>query len=104
MIMYFLVMYFIYEQQITLALTILKVISTCITFFTNSLFLALFQYINKMHLRMESQHIENTKMLDGMHEGLLIISKMNNDLMFCNNSAQKLLGAAIENYEIFATS
>ena len=38
---------------------------------------------------------QNVKLLDGMHEGLLVVSKKDKDLLFCNKPAQKLLTGAI---------
>ena len=35
------------------------------------------------------------RLLDGMHEGLLIVSKTQKDIMFCNRPAQKLFTGAI---------
>ena len=35
--------------------------------------------------------MENIKLLDGMHEGLLILSTKDKKVMFCNKPSQKLL-------------
>ena len=35
--------------------------------------------------------MENAKLLDGMHEGLLILSKKERRIMFCNSPVDKLL-------------
>ena len=43
---------------------------------------------------------ENIKLLDNMHEGVLILSKENNQAMFCNKSAQKLLLRIVNHHEI----
>lgn len=56
-------------------------------------------YISQMHSRMKSSNIENSKLLNGMHEGLLIVSKTTNEAMFCNYPAQKLLKGAIDKFE-----
>ena len=32
-------------------------------------------YISELHLKMKIMNIENAKLLDGMHEGVLILSK-----------------------------
>ena len=37
-----------------------------------------------------------------MHEGVLILSKENNQAMFCNKSAQKLLLRIVNYYEIIS--
>ena len=39
--------------------------------------------------------VENMKLLDGMHEGLLILAQDTKQVMFCNKTAQKLLIRAI---------
>ena len=65
-----------------------------------TLFAMLLIYIQTLHRRMRTFNFENVKLLDGMHEGLLILQKppasMNsmrlaNEIMFCNRSAEKLL-------------
>ena len=48
-------------------------------------------YISKLHIKMRNKNAENVKLLDGMHEGLLILSKSEMTTMFCNRPAQKLL-------------
>ena len=41
-------------------------------------------YISELHNRMNILNESNIKLLDGMHEGLLILSKTTNLSMFCN--------------------
>ena len=48
-------------------------------------------YISKLHNKLDTVNVENVKLLDGMHEGLLIISKKEMSTMFCNKPAQKIL-------------
>ena len=65
-----------------------------------SVFGVLFLYITKLHNQMKDTVAENMKLLDGMHEGLLILRKDpttpdNKKIMFCNRPAQKLLKGAI---------
>lgn len=40
---------------------------------------------------MTTINVENVKLLDGMHEGLLILSKTDCKAMFMNKTAQKLI-------------
>ena len=44
---------------------------------------------------MNSLNQSNMKLLDGMHEGLLIISRKNKEVMFCNKPSQKFLEKAL---------
>ena len=37
----------------------------------------------------------NLKLLDGMHEGVLILSKANRSVLFCNKPSEKFLEAAL---------
>ena len=53
------------------------------------------EYISGLHRRMKITNTENMRLLDGMHEGLLVVSKKDKDLLFCNKPAQKLLTGAI---------
>lgn len=65
-------------------LAALYVVVTCLV-------AAVIFYISKLHLKLASINIENVKLLDGMHEGLLIISKRDRQTMFCNFPAQKII-------------
>ena len=44
-------------------------------------------YISMLHKRIKSNNTQNVKLLDNMHEGLLILSKTDKATMFCNKSA-----------------
>ena len=50
--------------------------------------------IGRLHSKLKTAICENTKLLDGMHEGLLILSK-DKTIMFCNKPAKKLLIGAV---------
>ena len=52
-------------------------------------------YISKLHNKLDTVNVENVKLLDGMHEGLLIISKKEKSTMFCNKPAQKILNSLL---------
>ena len=38
----------------------------------------------ELQTKLKDLNGENIKLLDGMHEGLLILSKSNKNVMFCN--------------------
>ena len=57
----------------------------------------IFLFIAKLQTRLKSFNIENIELLDGMHEGLLILSKTDKKVMFCNKPSQKLLEGALQN-------
>ena len=63
-----------------------------VCFFAMGLF-----YVSKLHLQLKSYNVENIKLLDGMHEGLLILKKSNKGVMFSNKQSQKLLEGALSN-------
>ena len=52
-------------------------------------------YVSKLHLKLKGYNVENIKLLDGMHEGLLILQKSNKGVMFSNKQSQKLLEGAL---------
>jgi hypothetical protein len=55
-------------------------------------------YISQLHQRMKTLNTANIKLLNGMHEGLLILSKAETSdysIMFCNKSAAKVFTGAI---------
>ena len=79
-------------KSLTLQSIVLKISQIIGVFALNTLFAALIQYITTLHDRLKTMNFENIRLLDGMHEGLLILTKtksthMKNELMFCNNSA-----------------
>ena len=50
-------------------------------------------YISQLHEQLEFSNEENVKLLDGMHEGLLIFNREDDEkkhIMFCNSPARKL--------------
>ena len=49
--------------------------------------------VSKLQTKLSTTNIENAKLLDGMHEGLLILSKNDQKTMFCNKPAQKIINA-----------
>ena len=82
-----------------LHLFVIKLFMAAGTFAINALLSMILLYISSLHSRMKSSNVENTKLLDAMHEGLLILSKADNESMFCNFPAQKLLKNAFEYFE-----
>ena len=44
-------------------------------------------YISQLHLKLKTFNVENSKLLNGMHEGLLILKKSNKDIMFSNKQS-----------------
>ena len=62
----------------------------------NIIFATLFVYIASLHDRMRRMILQNAKLLNGMHEGLLILSKLDQSILFVNRPAQKLLTSVID--------
>ena len=54
-------------------------------------------YISQLHVKIYTQHEENAKLLDGMHEGLIILSKQlpYRKVLFSNKPIEKFLNNAI---------
>ena len=55
----------------------------------------LFVYISSLHEKTQCTIRQNAKLLNGMHEGLLILSKLDKSILFVNKPAQKLLTSII---------
>ena len=89
----------VYDEKLNLHLFLIKLFMAAGTFAINALLSMILLYISSLHSRMKSSNVENTKLLDAMHEGLLILSKADNESMFCNFPAQKLLKSAVEHFE-----
>ena len=53
-------------------------------------------YIFNLHKKMKTQNDQNVKLLDGMHEGLLILSKQQGKrVLFSNNPIEKFINLTI---------
>ncbi len=52
-------------------------------------------YATELHKLLKDYTHMNEKLLDGMHEGLLIVSKSNKKTLFCNKPATTLLKGAM---------
>jgi len=55
--------------------------------FFNIIIGVLYLYVKRLHDRMNSTITQNMKLLNGMHEGVLILSKEDASVMFCNKPA-----------------
>ena len=91
----FFILPIIFMKPLTFGSVISKV-SLAVALFVICMTLAIMlEYIGKLHARMKNTNTENMHLLDGMHEGLLIVDKAQKGVMFCNRPAQKLLNGAI---------
>ena len=52
-------------------------------------------YIQDLHMKLTSVNADNLKLLNGMHEGLLILNKNEDSrqIMFCNTPVMKIITA-----------
>ena len=81
----------VYEKTFTLE-TVFTELSQILMIFIGMLNTAiLLVYISSLHQKMQCTIRQNTKLLNGMHEGLLILSKFDKSILFVNKPAQKLL-------------
>ena len=78
------VLQFIYRKELTTHLLIMLTMNPIIVFLSISVLAIVIQYISSLHVKIRVYNAENIKLLDGMHEGLLILSKSNKRVMFCN--------------------
>lgn len=99
----FVVKHYIYKQELTGQVCIMKAFLVAGIFFVNSILAMLIQYISQLHASMKLTNQENSKLLNGMHEGLLIVTRTGSpyQAMFCNKSAQKLLSRTLNHYNRF---
>ena len=83
----FLTLPIIFKHPLTFGAATTKT-SFCALLFVISMIIAgLILYVSKLHGRMNVTITENMRLLDGMHEGLLIVSKEEKGIMFCNRPA-----------------
>ena len=74
----------IFDVEMPAVEIIMIIIAAVFLFLSMSLLAILIRYISTLHERMKTYNLANIKLLDGMHEGLLIISKSDNKVIFCN--------------------
>ena len=75
---------FIYMQEISATFVGEIIMCVLLIFMFTTVFAMIILYISTLHVRIKAFNVENIKLLDGMHESLLILSKTNNRVMFCN--------------------
>ena len=80
----FMLVQWIYEDEVTVFDIFEKLSLTILLFLICSMLAVLVLYISSLQMRMKSFNMENIKLLDGMHEGLLILTKSDKKIMFCN--------------------
>ena len=56
-------------------------------FFIATIFGMFSSFVRQMYLHLDASNKQNIKLLDGMHEGLLIIDKSEKSAIFCNKPA-----------------
>ena len=87
---------FIFNNQLTVAKTFVSIAFILALHLTNSLAATLFLYIAELHGKLHQLILENIRLLNGMHEGLLILSKADQSILFINRPVQKLFKNSIE--------
>ena len=74
----------IYKAELTFYAIVIK-LSIAVGFFLIICLICMsLLYVFKLQTKLRDLNVENIKLLDGMHEGLLILSKSNKNVMFCN--------------------
>ena len=66
-----------------------------LNFSFSCLFAITMSYIEDLHRTLKKYIEQSAKLLDGMHEGLIIISKATGKTLFCNKPAKMLLKGAL---------
>ena len=80
----------VYNETLTLTLVMRSMINVFVVFVICTMLSALLTYIAMIKAKLSGLMLQNLGLLDGMHEGLLIISKKEQATMFCNKQAQKI--------------
>ena len=73
-------------------------INAIVTFLFMALAGAVFEHVSKLYIKLDFVNEENIKLLNGMHEGVLIICERK--IMFGNKSAFKVFPKAMEDAEL----
>lgn len=61
-------------------------------------------YVTDLNTLLSNYTTQNEKLLDGMHEGLLIFSKTTKESLFCNMRATSLLKEAMNFFRSYLAS
>ena len=69
----FIPQYLIFKESFTFFVILRKLLIALGQFFILSIFAMIFEYVLNLHQRMKTVNFENVKLLDGMHEGLIIV-------------------------------
>ena len=83
----------VYLQPVTVGFVSISVLVITMFFLATTLVAMVIIYISQLHAQLEFSNEENVKLLDGMHEGLLIFNREDDEkkqIMFCNSPARKL--------------
>ena len=75
---------YIYEEDITVTDIAEKLFLMLMLFMLCSMLAMVILYISSLQHRMKQYNVANIKLLDCMHEGLLILAKSDKRIMFCN--------------------
>ena len=97
--------YLAYDRDFGWLEAIMCTMYAIITFLFMALAGAVFEHISKLYMKLDFVNEENIKLLNGMHEGVLIMSKPiilggKRELMFGNKSAFKVFTKSMEDKEI----
>lgn len=85
----------IYFKEVNLMFVALIIWLTFVLTLTVFLTSVGIRYIFQLQSKIALTNKENIRLLDGMHEGVLILHKRTNDIIFCNKPAQQLLSRFI---------
>lgn len=81
----------IYKVPLALG-TIIVNIFLIVAFFTAAIMVSMvIIYISQLHATLEFTNSEHIKLLNGMHEGVLIFNDTQDQFVFCNRQAKKIL-------------
>ena len=83
-----------YDHSISIIIILQKFTMLFIYFSASTSIAGLIVYIVNLEEKRYNLQAANSQLLDGMHEGILILSKETKDAlspMFCNKTAQKLI-------------
>ena len=97
--------YFAYKRDFGWVEAMMCTFYAIITFLVMALFGMVFEHISNLYKQLDFVNQENIKLLNGMHEGVLILSKPKmfggeRELLFGNKSAFKVFKKSKEDEEI----
>ena len=99
-VMFFVPHTLVYGNSFTMIRVMEAIYLSLLYLFLTSLIAIIIRQISQLHMKLRTQNEQNARLLNGMHEGLIIVSKKKDQkVLYSNRPIQKFINAAISAVE-----